>query len=602
MAERGSGIAVALLYETREHGAQLRETLASLGAPVVYEAPTHALDRFALERSHANVIVVNLEAELDPREGTLSDLLDDVRYRVVFNDGEVSSALSGWDRARWARHLAAKIAGADDTDPPRPDGAEAVPAPRRDVAGGDIAAADGDGFDADAASTTFAPAHATADADAVDAAAPIEDAEPAFPAPASDFAPDPPSADAATETRPATAVSDTPGAFDAFVEPPGAVPVPGHGGTGPSGGAELADFDELLASFEAAVAQSTEPEPAFDVDALGATTDVRALDDESTTDAIAFGDAELDEAAAGEAVRSAPGRDAADAGELADAVAPAVKAAVAPPEWSLEDMIDGPPPPSAPAGFGIETLSAAEFLAPPTDDAPVAPDDEPSFTLELIPLEDAVLPAPVEAPERETWLDAPVAKSAKVRRVWVLAASIGGPESVREFLAEFPRDFPALFVLAQHLGDEFVDLMTRQLAKATALTVRTPTHGERVGHGEIVVVPNAKRLRVDRDGVVVLEHDDEQRTYAPSIDRVLEDVAERFGAAAGAIVFSGMTADAIEGCRRLVASGGVVYAQDPATCVVSTMVDGVREAGLASFLGSPKELARKLLAESNERS
>ena len=130
------------------------------------------------------------------------------------------------------------------------------------------------------------------------------------------------------------------------------------------------------------------------------------------------------------------------------------------------------------------------------------------------------------------------------------------------------------------------------------LTVRTPTHGERVGHGEVVIVPTTHRLQVDPEGIVVLERSNDEGAYSPSIDRVLRDVADRYGAKAGAIVFSGMTTDAVEGSAYLAGKGGKVYAQNPDTCVVSTMVDGAVEAGVVSFLGTPKELAEKLIADS----
>jgi len=139
--------------------------------------------------------------------------------------------------------------------------------------------------------------------------------------------------------------------------------------------------------------------------------------------------------------------------------------------------------------------------------------------------------------------------------------------------------------------------MTRQLAKATPLTIRTPTHGERVGHGEVVVVPTTHRLLVDAEGVIVLERNAEEAPYSPSIDQVLRDVADRFGAGAGAIVFSGMSTDAVEGSQYLADKGGRVYVQNPDTCVVSSMVDAVVDAGIVGFVGSPKELAEKLLAE-----
>jgi len=179
----------------------------------------------------------------------------------------------------------------------------------------------------------------------------------------------------------------------------------------------------------------------------------------------------------------------------------------------------------------------------------------------------------------------------KIRKVYVLGASIGGPEAVRDFLSELPREIPALFLLAQHMGAEFVDMMAQQLAKATPLTVRTPTHGERVSHGDVVIVPTTHRLQVDVDGVVLLERVNNDGAYSPSIDRVLRDAADRYGAAASAIIFSGMTTDAVEGTKYLASKGGAVYAQHPDTCVVSSMIDGVVEAGIVKVLGAPKELA-----------
>jgi two-component system chemotaxis response regulator CheB/chemosensory pili system protein ChpB (putative protein-glutamate methylesterase) len=629
-----SGVAVALLYEAREFGEQLRQTLDSLGLPVVYEAPARALDRAVLERSHASVIVVNLDAHDDPDLDEVYRLLDDTRYRVVFNDSEVSSSLSGWDQARWMRHLVAKIIGAADIDPPRPHGAESVPAPPTlrtapaaqataigaaemqhaaaplatefpggspaarnvigpdarsdgiDVAlpampdgeGGSTAAEHSDAASADVAGASVADTGLDFDFDFDSAAA--EAATATKP----DVAPMPGADDgldfefefdgaaaaektAATTPTPTPAVPQVPAADDGldfdfeFDGDLSALLAPDAGETGATSAADVPDFDSMASAGTPAPASSHALDFAFDDTVAGET-------------AVASG--------------------------MVGTGAPPVFADAS--DWALEDIFDGDAPaPPAPAvrasatDFGIQTLRAEEFLAPEVDAANArAFPAEPELSLELIPLEEAVAPAAIDTGGHESRLEAP---QAKVRRVWVLGASIGGPEAVREFLAALPRDYPALFLLAQHLGEEFVDLLAKQLAQATALTVRTPTHGERVGHGEVIIMPVAQRLRVDPFGVVVVDREADETMYRPSIDRVLRDAADRFGANAGAIVFSGMSDDAVEGCRYLAAKGGVVYAQHPDSCVVSTMIDGVCEAGVVGFLGSPQELADKLLGD-----
>ena len=625
MAEHASAVAVALLYDTRERGAHLREALTAFGASIVYEASTHALDRDALERSQANVVVVNLDPQQDPDLDDIYGLLADERYRVVFNDGEVSSALSGWDQARWARHLAAKILGAD-IDPPRPVDAEPVPAstPRSEVRSENPAHA--------AVNVAAMPVVAVAALDHADAQAPV-----AASSLASEWSPDDPAISAQVTLESALPPSDVqaetielneeslsldlddliempevPQRDDApvqFAEMDQAAAPAAHSTLGDAAALEpfdLAEIDDLLTTFDAATpapsSQDTAAEPfaAYDFD-IGEESEAVAppapdvpefVDDDGLTLVLD------DESAAAEEVTALDSR-------ATDSVRDTSTVAV-PTQWSLEDMIDDlgelppGPPPTGPAQFGIEKLSAEEFLAPPAEErAPAeAALDADDFSFELIPLEEAVAPAAIEAVAHENWLDPDsIAAKTRVRRVWVLGASIGGPESVREFLAELPRDYPALFLLAQHLGGEFVDMMTRQLAKATPLTIRTPTHGERVGHGEVVVVPTTHRLIVDAEGVIVLERNAEEAPYSPSIDQVLRDVADRFGEGAGAIVFSGMSTDAVEGSQYLAGKGGRVYVQNPDTCVVSSMVDAVVEAGVAGFVGSPKELAEKLLAE-----
>jgi chemosensory pili system protein ChpB (putative protein-glutamate methylesterase) len=78
-------------------------------------------------------------------------------------------------------------------------------------------------------------------------------------------------------------------------------------------------------------------------------------------------------------------------------------------------------------------------------------------------------------------------------------------------------------------------------------------------------------------------------------------VAERYANRSGAIVFSGMGDDGVEGCRAVVAHGGTVWAQEAESCLVSSMPDHVRAAGLASFSGSPELLALKLTEHLNTR-
>lgn len=759
--DRDETVSVALLYQTSQLEGHLKEALKELGAAVVYEALTAQMDRDALEGSGAHVVIVNLDPEIESHLEEVYDLLDDDRYNVVFNDAQVSSELSGWEQARWSRHLAAKIMGRPEVaDPPRPAGAEAPPSPAQKIARGipDVpqqapstgtfapdAAATAmfsndagltDALDAlfgqaaatpgPAAKVSIAPA-ASAPPVAPAAARPAPPAAPAAPVPAAPAAADfgfdfdellgssaasPPSPPPAQPPRATTAET-----FDFDLDLPKAPPTPAPRAVAPAAADFSLDLDLDSAPATPTAAAKAAPAPDFDLDFdLGAldipepsvptsrTTEARdvAADfgfSESDFGADPFGAIEPAAAPGGAAAPAAEpdfsfGADidalfdapsaptAAPASELVDfdaafgstgGVGPAdadlianvptardaepVSAAPAPrkfempadfSKWSLEPLTEAEDeapaatapapaqPPPKPADFGVEKVSTESFLSggawsleamdEATDDdagdaRPAAPvpavkvekvdaeqylapeggdaskfDFDTSLKLDLMPMEEAI------SPERERndfvvehRLDGSAAVK-PIRRVIVLGASIGGPEAVREFLAALPARFPALFVLAQHMGAEFLELMASQLAKATPLTVRAPGHGERVAHGEVVVVPTTHRMLIDADGVVQLAHLPEASPYSPSIDLIVRDMADRFGAAATLIIFSGMAHDAIEGAKHLAAKGGQVWVQDPDTCVISSMVDGARDAGVVSFTGSPVELAKQTIA------
>ena len=115
-----SGPAVALLFDDQDSGKRLREVLQERGARIVLESGVSAFEVDVLPQVAADVVVVNLDpGDEDALERVMDALGGSDCPRLVLNDAEVTRTLAGWDAARWARHLAAKILGTD-IDPPRP--------------------------------------------------------------------------------------------------------------------------------------------------------------------------------------------------------------------------------------------------------------------------------------------------------------------------------------------------------------------------------------------------------------------------------------------------------------------------------------------------
>lgn len=122
-------IRVALIYQQVDASEALRLALVNAGIHIEVDCRAERLDERTLAGSEVDAIVVNLDAELDEMFDRVAEILDTATQPVLYNDPAASSDLSGWDRARWLRHLSVKLKGRGELTPPPPPGAEAIPTP-----------------------------------------------------------------------------------------------------------------------------------------------------------------------------------------------------------------------------------------------------------------------------------------------------------------------------------------------------------------------------------------------------------------------------------------------------------------------------------------
>jgi two-component system chemotaxis response regulator CheB/chemosensory pili system protein ChpB (putative protein-glutamate methylesterase) len=115
---------VALVFGDPGSASHLRDAVSN-HVDIVYETSAADFDASRMAAAQATAALVNLDdcAPLDDVETRLHE----AGVAVVFNDPEISGKLEGWARARWLRHLAAKLSGSSDFDPPRPIVAQAMP-------------------------------------------------------------------------------------------------------------------------------------------------------------------------------------------------------------------------------------------------------------------------------------------------------------------------------------------------------------------------------------------------------------------------------------------------------------------------------------------
>lgn len=183
---------------------------------------------------------------------------------------------------------------------------------------------------------------------------------------------------------------------------------------------------------------------------------------------------------------------------------------------------------------------------------------------------------------------------ADCKHVWVLAASMGGPEAVKEFLDALPDNLPIAFVYAQHIDDDYDDLLVQVLGRNNKLRFRTCAENHNLAHGQVTIVPTDHVVHFAPLGKVQNNEAKWPGPFAPNIDQVIIDVAKAYKENAGVIVFSGMSNDGEAGVQVMRAYGGKVWSQTPESCICSSMPDAALSTGKVSMTASPRELARAL--------
>ena len=249
-------------------------------------------------------------------------------------------------------------------------------------------------------------------------------------------------------------------------------------------------------------------------------------------------------------------------------------------------------------------LSSVSLVQPKIElaleDTPtLEPVPTPTETLDATGADETPSVQTTEAPVHEIPTVEPVAHDVRkpegaAVNFWLLGASLGGPQAVRQFLAAIKPDLPVSFILAQHIGANHISLLAEQLNRVTPFKVLTGRSGYLLRHHEVVLAPADKTIRITDDGYLSLGPAPKDAIYSPSVDSAMAAVAEHYGNMAGTIIFSGMGDDGARGCEAIAANGGVVWAQDVDSCVISSMPDQARKTNTVTYSADPRTLADQL--------
>ncbi|WP_425542410.1 chemotaxis protein CheB [Sphingomonas oligophenolica] len=178
-----------------------------------------------------------------------------------------------------------------------------------------------------------------------------------------------------------------------------------------------------------------------------------------------------------------------------------------------------------------------------------------------------------------------------------IGASTGGIHALSLLLREIPESFQLPILITQHLPESFMPYFAAQIAVLAGRPCDVAVDRLRIRPGRVIVAPGTAHMRIvgnSENASIRLSNELVKSGCTPSVDPMLDSLAQAYGARALAVVLSGMGRDGSEGAQRIIDRGGSVVVQDQASSVVWGMPGAIATNGTACAIMKPSEIGRMI--------
>lgn len=190
--------------------------------------------------------------------------------------------------------------------------------------------------------------------------------------------------------------------------------------------------------------------------------------------------------------------------------------------------------------------------------------------------------------------------TSSVKKLVIIAASTGGPQTLEYFLKELPKNTPVPIVVVQHMPPLFTKSFAERLNTICDLEVREAVEGDVPKKGLVLIAPGDFHLELvptdNESGCrVTLNQQPPELGVRPAANHLFRTAAEIYKENLIAIVFTGMGSDGTDGARKIKEFNGSVIAESEKSCVIYGMPKEVINAGLADAVVDLEKMATSLL-------
>jgi len=165
-----------------------------------------------------------------------------------------------------------------------------------------------------------------------------------------------------------------------------------------------------------------------------------------------------------------------------------------------------------------------------------------------------------------------------------LGTSTGGPMALPDILTLLPEDLNVPVLIVQHMPPGFTGPFAKRLNGLCKINVREAIQEEEIQPGVVYIAPAGQHMTVYRRGTskiaLRLGQTPTGLLHMPSVDVMMNSVAEVFRSLTLGVIMTGMGADGAKGMETIKREGGFNVGQDEASCTVYGMPRSAAEAGV----------------------
>lgn len=155
-----------------------------------------------------------------------------------------------------------------------------------------------------------------------------------------------------------------------------------------------------------------------------------------------------------------------------------------------------------------------------------------------------------------------------------IGASTGGPSAIERIISNLPADFDIPILICQHMPVAFIPPFVNRLNTLTPLNVVSGALNMLPSAGSITFCPGHANLILKRhENRVVIDFTDKKypEYNNPSINAMMESVAEMYGKSSVGVILTGMGKDGVNGMKAIKNAGGFTIAQNMESSVIYGM-------------------------------